>query len=330
MHRNFLRASLICLIPLLLALFVVGRTYVRYENNEGGFKLGVDLVGGTILVYEVDQERERQRRNLERGDSSAAGGAKTSQALAEAIKRRIDPNDTQNIIVRPAGDNRIEVILPTGTHRQNADGKKNVNTGDIAEIRHLIEQVGSLEFRILANAFDDEKAFVAAEELFDKQSDKDLASLALGGEPPPPPINTTDDPWTVHGDKARYAWVELHSNARKELKLLNQFEEEDKGNQEKSNWYELQRAREKHKVVRLDRGKGGLLLFSRDCTNVNLPENLRKEKKYEYFILTRISDRVEVDGTKVTIVANSDNDPQTFAPEIGFRFNSEGAGSSIN
>ena len=31
---------------------------IRYGNGQGGYKLGVDLVGGTILVYEVDQSRK--------------------------------------------------------------------------------------------------------------------------------------------------------------------------------------------------------------------------------------------------------------------------------
>src|ERR1700681_4493336 len=121
MHRKFLRDFLICLIPCILAAFMVVRAYLKYEEGTGGFKLGVDLVGGTILIYEVDQERERQRRDLDKdgGKSAAFTGAKTSQALAEAIKRRIDPSDVQDIQVRPAGDNRIEIILPTGSHRQN-------------------------------------------------------------------------------------------------------------------------------------------------------------------------------------------------------------------
>ncbi len=153
MQRKFLRDTLLCVIPCVIAAIFVVRAYQKYEDGTGGFKLGIDLQGGTILIYEVDQERERQRRSLEKGDARAsAKGEKISQALAESVKRRIDPDDVQNIIVRPAGADRIEVVLPAGT--------------DVDKIRRLVEQVGSLEFRILANGQDDSKAFAAAETLF--------------------------------------------------------------------------------------------------------------------------------------------------------------------
>ena len=44
----------ICLIPVLVSLAVVGVAYTKYVGGKGGFKLGVDLVGGTILIYEID------------------------------------------------------------------------------------------------------------------------------------------------------------------------------------------------------------------------------------------------------------------------------------
>ncbi|MCE9531712.1 MAG: protein translocase subunit SecD [Planctomycetes bacterium] len=343
MQRKFLRDILLCLLPCLIAGIVVFRAYQKYESGEGGFKLGVDLVGGTILIYEVDQERERQRRNLEKGgDNTAAyGGAKTSQALAEAIKRRIDPDDVQNIMVRPAGDNRIEVILPTGSHRQNAEGKKNVSTGQVEEIRRLIEQVGSLEFRIVANQADDGPAFTRSEEdlpPLDLTKDDDraraekLKALALGGDSPPNPVVRGDENWEVRGEKAKYAWVELHQNARKEMHLLNRYENTQDETELKNRdlWAKLAEARKNQTVYRYtppsrDGSTLPVLLFSRECVNVNLPEKVRKEKKYEYFMLTRFSDRVEVDGNQVTITATAGNDPTSFKPQIEFSFNSVGA-----
>ena len=46
MQRNFLRGLLICLIPCLLA----GVFAVRLDK----YRLGIDLAGGTILVYEIN------------------------------------------------------------------------------------------------------------------------------------------------------------------------------------------------------------------------------------------------------------------------------------
>lgn len=325
MHRKFLRDLMLCLIPIALAIFIVVRAYLQYEEGKGGFKLGVDLVGGTILIYEVDQERERQRRNLEKGDDGAFGGAETSQALAEAVKRRIDPDDIQNITVRPAGKNRIEVILPTGSHRKNVEGKKDVSSGQVAEIRRLIEQVGSLEFRIVANEFDDGKAFQATETGLENADPKDLKLRAESGDPPSEIVPPSDETWSVHDIKADYKWVELHRNARKELGLLNKFENAE-GDQRSDLWDKLAEARKNHRAYRHNAGgKSGILLYSRECQNLNLPEALRKEKKYEYFILTRASERVVVDGTHITITARPDNDPQSFKPVISFSFNNAGA-----
>src|SRR5258706_8326860 len=95
----------ICVLPLLLAGIVAGRAAYQYREGQGGFKLGVDLVGGTILVYEIDQDKER------RVDYK-------KEQLARFLKRRIDPNDLYNVTIRPVGDTRVEIILPTGGARQ--------------------------------------------------------------------------------------------------------------------------------------------------------------------------------------------------------------------
>ncbi len=104
--RRFLPRILVCLVPTLIALAVVGWAYYRYEFVDGGgFRLGVDLVGGTILVYEID-ETKTQEKQFNR------------EELAAALKRRVDPNDLYNVTIRPIGDNRVEIILPTGGQHQ--------------------------------------------------------------------------------------------------------------------------------------------------------------------------------------------------------------------
>src|SRR5262245_65902971 len=95
----------ICVIPVILAALVVARAYYHYYRGEGGFKLGVDLVGGTILVYEVD-------------DPSHLPEGYQPQELANALKRRIDPTDLYNVTIRPVSNTRVEIILPTGGAHQ--------------------------------------------------------------------------------------------------------------------------------------------------------------------------------------------------------------------
>ncbi|HEV3142320.1 MAG TPA: protein translocase subunit SecD [Gemmataceae bacterium] len=90
----------VCLLPVLVSGIIVGQAAAKYRAGEGGFKLGVDLVGGTILVYEIDPDKKPKDFKPEQ--------------LAAALKRRIDPADLYNVTIRPVGDTRVEIILPTG------------------------------------------------------------------------------------------------------------------------------------------------------------------------------------------------------------------------
>jgi SecD/SecF fusion protein len=113
--KSFYLKLAICVIPCLLAAWATfDATFKYYRGDPGGFKLGVDLVGGTILVYEIDLAKSREADKDKTFDP-----IKVIAVLAESLKKRIDPNDLYNITIRPAGgEGRIEIILPTGgTHR---------------------------------------------------------------------------------------------------------------------------------------------------------------------------------------------------------------------
>src|SRR5579863_5625728 len=56
--RSFYWRVFFSLVPLAIAGVIVANATIRYMHGAGGYKLGVDLVGGTILVYEVDQTRK--------------------------------------------------------------------------------------------------------------------------------------------------------------------------------------------------------------------------------------------------------------------------------
>jgi SecD/SecF fusion protein len=111
--KQFFWKFVICVLPCVLAAWVtIHATVGYYRGDSGGFKLGVDLVGGTILVYEIDLRKNQDADNK-------FDPVRDINVLAESLKRRIDPNDLYNITIRPAGgEGRIEIILPTGgTHR---------------------------------------------------------------------------------------------------------------------------------------------------------------------------------------------------------------------
>ncbi len=104
--NRFLTRILVCLVPTILSIGVVAWAFFQYNHGRGGFRLGVDLVGGTILVYEVDETKMPDNFKAE--------------DLAAALKRRIDPADLYNITIRPVPGNppRVEIILPTGGKHQ--------------------------------------------------------------------------------------------------------------------------------------------------------------------------------------------------------------------
>jgi SecD/SecF fusion protein len=115
MFKQFFWKILLCVLPVLLSLLVIWDAWAR-----DGFKLGVDLVGGTILVYEIDT-----RKQLAEGKESSFDPKRDTNLLAESLKRRIDPNDLYNIVIRPAGgEGRVEIILPTGGVDRNAKAEQ--------------------------------------------------------------------------------------------------------------------------------------------------------------------------------------------------------------
>ena len=125
---------LICLVPFVASLVVIGVALAHYLTGEPGltFRMGVDLSGGTTLVYELDQSR------------SQGGGGRNEdlnarlEELTTALKRRIDPADLYNITVRPIpGDPpRIEIVLPFGGRNQEQARLK--------RWEQLVEEVGAL------------------------------------------------------------------------------------------------------------------------------------------------------------------------------------------
>src|SRR4051812_5813005 len=88
-------------------------------------KLGIDLSGGTILVYQVTKE------NLNKDFSM--------DELISALKHRVDPSGIREIPIRKIGGNRLEIILPEASAEE------------VEEVKRNLTDVGALEFRILAN-----------------------------------------------------------------------------------------------------------------------------------------------------------------------------------
>jgi SecD/SecF fusion protein len=109
-------------------------------------KLGIDLRGGVILVYEVKPpETDASAPQLpapNRPISSSSLTKENMDKLVAAIARRVNPGGVKEVTVRSRGSNEVEIIIPE------------VDPAEVERMKSIISRLGSLEFRILANDHD--------------------------------------------------------------------------------------------------------------------------------------------------------------------------------
>jgi SecD/SecF fusion protein len=93
------------LVPkvVLIIVLVVVATWTLYPPSKT-LKPGIDLAGGTSLIYEIDTQglKESEKRDL-------------SQKMITVLRRRIDPANIQNLVWRPQGSTRFEIQMPLAT-----------------------------------------------------------------------------------------------------------------------------------------------------------------------------------------------------------------------
>lgn len=107
--------------------------------STGTLKLGPDIKGGTNLIYQIDQSTV--------GNS---GVRVSSRDFIAPLQNRINPSGMNESVVRPAGDDKIEIII--------AD----VDPTEIEEVKRKITNAGILQFRIVANGNDHDELIKAA------------------------------------------------------------------------------------------------------------------------------------------------------------------------
>lgn len=110
------------------------KPYVRRTWRDA-IHWGIDLAGGTNLVYEVDlAAAKEQGKTVDKA---------TLDKMVQAIAKRINPSGAEEVAVRRVGTDRIEVIIP-GADPDLVQQKK-----------RLIVKLGSLEFGIVATTRND-------------------------------------------------------------------------------------------------------------------------------------------------------------------------------
>lgn len=124
------------------------------------FQLGIDLAGGTNLVYEVDSIAAEAAGKEINKDSM--------DRLVGAVNKRLNPSGTEQITVRQVGKDRIEVIIPGADPEAVARQKRNMT------------RLGSLEFALLANQLDHADIIARAQEDPSQKDIREEGNLIAG------------------------------------------------------------------------------------------------------------------------------------------------------
>ncbi|HEV8378195.1 MAG TPA: hypothetical protein VGP99_05050, partial [Tepidisphaeraceae bacterium] len=118
-------------------------------NQKHNLKPGLDISGGISLLYEI---------------KAPPGGADPglSEKVAEALKRRVDPDGVRNLVWRPQGATRLEIQMPVGQNAEEAKHAReelavaqqeleatNVRIGDVRAALQITDRA-EREKRVLA------------------------------------------------------------------------------------------------------------------------------------------------------------------------------------
>jgi len=132
-----------------LGVILFSLVWGAYFVSTRPLKLGIDLSGGVVLVYELDEGSKAPKVDEgEQPADDAEAKAKEEEGkidmdkLVGAISLRVDPGGTRNVEIQKYGPKQIQVVIPRA------------NPEEVRRIRDRISSTGSLAFRILANTED--------------------------------------------------------------------------------------------------------------------------------------------------------------------------------
>ena len=129
--RRYWKSSLFSFLMILIAIFVVVNQKFSLGGNEIGsdavlgLKLGLDLQGGSHLVYQSDLKNEN--------GESIPPDKNQMEALIKTIERRVNSSGLGEPIIQLLGDDRLLIQLPGITDPERA--------------KNLIGETARLEFK---------------------------------------------------------------------------------------------------------------------------------------------------------------------------------------
>jgi SecD/SecF fusion protein len=114
---------------ILIIVLVIVAVWTLYPPSKT-LKPGIDLAGGTSLIYEIDTHglNEAEKKDL-------------SQKLITVLRRRIDPANIQNLVWRPQGSTRFEIQMPLAS----SEARQKRQNYEKAETDLLDKNVGAVK-----------------------------------------------------------------------------------------------------------------------------------------------------------------------------------------
>jgi len=225
---------------------------LRGKSWTDAFHLGIDLAGGTNLVYAINvKEAKEQGKTVDKA---------TVDKMVDAIKRRVNPSSTIDMTVRGVGIDRIEVIVP-GADRDLVD-----------QMKAKITRLGSLEFGILANNVDHRQLIDQA-----KQIPEDRRELFAEGRVVAAWRDAAEKKMDDDKDDQRIATRTVKKRARdgKEIEVLQFLVVQDRPDRAVTGKYltasRVQTDRNGNPAVGFNFNARGAVLFNA-LTGANLPD----------------------------------------------------------
>ena len=117
MEKNQTGRVILILAVLLLAVWAIvphpSRVFdpARPLAEKTSLRPGIDMAGGTSLLYQIRPPA---------GGYHSANGESLADAVADALKRRVDPSGIKNLIWRPIGQTRLEIQIPASPQNDKA------------------------------------------------------------------------------------------------------------------------------------------------------------------------------------------------------------------
>jgi SecD/SecF fusion protein len=100
---------------ILVGALIVASLVALYPPSKS-LKQGIDLAGGTSLIYAINTE-----------GLNAAEQRDLAQRMITVLRRRIDPGGIQNLIWRPQGNTRFEIQMPLAS-QETRDARQQYET----------------------------------------------------------------------------------------------------------------------------------------------------------------------------------------------------------